>query len=130
MDERAALSILGWAAAAHPLEACGLLLGLAGGPIGEATLARNVADTPAHAFEIDPAHLLQWQRRARADGRRIIGCWHSHPDGRLEPSAADHAGALWPGLLWLIVGDGAMRLWRPVPEGFVAVPLVRRDGAA
>ena len=130
MDEAVALSILGWAAAAHPLEACGLLVGPTDGPILRATTARNLAPDPRVAFEIDPGHIAQWQRRAREQGHALLGCWHSHPDGGLTPSAADRAGATWPGLLWLILGNGAMRLWKPGGAGFVAVPLVRRHAAA
>lgn len=130
MADHAALSILGAARAAHPLEACGLLIGPSGGRIDAATVARNVATQPAHRFEIDPGHLAQWQRRAREQGRALIGCWHSHPDGRLEPSAHDHVGARWPGLLWLIVGGEAMALWQPMARGFRRVPLVRGAAAA
>ena len=124
MDETAAMSILQAAQAAHPLEACGLLLGT-GTRITLATVAANVAPDPARHFEIDPAHLLHWQRRTRTDGQRIIGCWHSHPDGSATPSAADRAGAEGLDLLWLIAAGGHLRLWRVDGPGFAPVGLVR-----
>ncbi len=125
MANRAALSILAAARAAHPLEACGLLIGPSEGRINAATIARNIAARREQQFEIDPGHLARWQRESREQGQRIIGCWHSHPNGQLAPSADDHHGAQWPGLLWLIVAGEAMALWRPAARGFQPVPLVR-----
>lgn len=130
MDEAVALSILAAAARAHPLEACGLLIGPAGGKVAVGTVARNIAADPAHRFEIDPGHLARWQRLAREQGMCILGCWHSHPDGSPVPSAADRAGADWPALLWLVVAGGDMTLWRPQRRGFRPVRLVRCGRAA
>lgn len=130
MDEAVALSILAAARRAHPLEACGLLIGPANGPIRARTVARNIAADPMRRFEIDPGHLAQWQRRAREQDQRILGCWHSHPDNSLVPSMQDRAGADWPDLLWLIVGGDGMRLWRPRGAHFEPVPLVRCKAAA
>ncbi len=103
-------------------EACGLLFGTHG-RITQATIARNVAENPATRFEIDPAHLFDAHRRSRAGPDRLIGCWHSHPNGRGEPSAHDRAGVADESWLWLIVAGGRIRAWQPVPGGFAEVAL-------
>jgi proteasome lid subunit RPN8/RPN11 len=110
-------AMLAGAAAAHPNEACGLLFGEAR-LVAEASVAPNVADAPSHQFEIDPAHLFEAHRRARAGGPAIIGCWHSHPDGNLRPSARDAAGVTDRNWLWLIVAGGTVAIWRPDGTGF------------
>jgi len=99
------------AAAAHPLEACGLLLGRTG-RIEAAPAARNVAADPARRFELDPAAHFAALRAARAGGPALLGHWHSHPAGPAAPSATDAAMALEPGRLWLILGGGEARLWQ------------------
>ena len=96
------------ARAAYPEECCGLLIGQrpaeAAWRIEEAVAAKNVAPTPHHdRFEVDPALHLRLQRQLRSTGRAVIGHYHSHPNGRATPSAADLAAADDPGLLWLIV---------------------------
>lgn len=104
-------------AAARPgVEICGLLLGR-DGRVEEARPCRNVAVDPARRFEIDPAALLAAHRAARAGGPTILGCYHSHPSGRPEPSARDAAAAEPNGWLWLIVANGQLRGWRAVESG-------------
>ena len=52
-------------------------------------------------------------RRLRGTQTRIIGCFHSHPDGAPEPSATDRASAFESDFLWLIAGgspDGGFTL--------------------
>lgn len=107
-------------------EACGLLFGGAEA-IHEATIARNVAAEPRTRFEIDPAHLFDAHRRSRAGPLRLIGCWHSHPNGNGEPSRHDRAGVSDESWLWLIVADGRIRAWRPTPRGFAEVALRATD---
>lgn len=101
---------------AHPLEACGLLLG-EGEWITHAVPARNVAEQPESGFEIDPAVLLAAHRAARAGGARVLGCYHSHPGGDPRPSATDADLAAADGMLWLIVASQHHALWRAVPDG-------------
>ncbi|HEY0300722.1 MAG TPA: Mov34/MPN/PAD-1 family protein, partial [Rhizomicrobium sp.] len=43
----------------------------------------------------------------RAAGRDIVGCYHSHPDGRAAPSPRDRAGAAEAGFVWLIAVPAA-----------------------
>jgi desampylase len=124
-------SLVDAAAAAAPNEACGLLLG---GPdrIVAAVAARNVAAHPERAFEIDPAMLLRTHREARAAGQRVIGHYHSHPNGIATPSRRDAAAAVDNDHLWLIVAGGIVQAFRSVSGAadtalhgrFVAVTLV------
>ncbi|GGO98146.1 Mov34/MPN/PAD-1 family protein [Stakelama pacifica] len=115
---RALLLGLMRAAAASPhAEICGVLRGREG-EVRTAIAADNVAAAPSHRFEIDPAVLLRCHRLARRAGAlRILGYYHSHPDGRPYPSSTDAAMAQPDGKLWLIVTDREARLWRAVPHG-------------
>ncbi len=118
---------------AYPEEACGLLVGSVRGN-GEITVAavhpaRNVAAEPRHRFEVDPALHLALQRNSRADGTRVVGLFHSHPDHSAQPSATDLAEGIDPDLVWLITSvvqgqavltaahvlDAAVRQFRPIP---------------
>jgi proteasome lid subunit RPN8/RPN11 len=92
--------ILSEARAAVPRECCGLVEG-----DGERVIAlhptRNLARGPDR-FAVDPKD----QFRLMREGRRIIGCYHSHPGGCAEPSPRDTEGASEVGFLWLIAaGD-------------------------
>jgi desampylase len=114
--------------AAHsPDEVCGLMVGR-DGVVDQLVPARNVAANPARSFEIDPATLLATHRTARGQGRQVIGHWHSHPNGRREPSRRDAARATDNGQIWLIIAGGDITAWRaqarnPGPATFVSVPL-------
>lgn len=103
-------------------EACGLLFGAAG-LIRTATLARNIAADRRRRFEIDPAHLFEGHRQSRAGPDRLIGCWHSHPDGTAFPSRHDRAGVTDMAWLWLIVAGGEVRAFVPTAGGFDPVAL-------
>lgn len=96
--------------AAFPREACALLVGDQDLRIAEIVPAANVATDPEREFELDPAVHIATLRRLRESGgtNRVIGHWHSHPNGRDEPSAKDAAMIGDPGLVWLItaVHDG------------------------
>jgi desampylase len=104
------------AAAAHPLECCGLLLGR-GQAIAEAVPVANVAEDPARRFAIDPAALIAAHRAARGGGRQVLGYYHSHPTGDARPSATDRAEAAGDGRVWAIVAGGAVCWWRDEAEG-------------
>lgn len=106
------------AVAESATEICGLLLG-GEGVVSAYSPARNVAPDPRRAFEIDPAALLLAHRVQRKGGARIVGCYHSHPNGSATPSVRDAGDADPNGWLWLIVANGAAQLWRAVPDGAV-----------
>ena len=107
------------ARAAHPEEACGLILGRPDGWVADELVpCRNVAETPAREFEIDPATLLHWYRTLRGGERAVIGVYHSHPTGRAAPSATDAARAWDKDLVWVIVAGTAITAWQPTEGGF------------
>lgn len=110
--------------AAFPREACALLVGDRDLRVTEIVPAANIATDPEREFELDPAVHIAVLRRLREEAgtNSVIGHWHSHPNGRDEPSAKDAAMVSDPGLVWLItaVHDGrAMppRAFRAVPQG-------------
>lgn len=123
VNPRAFDAMLRAAVAAGGLEACGLLFGDSG-RIEAASIAPNVADDPRRRFEIDPAQLFDGHRRGRAGPHRLLGCWHSHPNGAALPSSADRAGVHDLGWLWLIVAGGGIRAFRPTHHGFDEVALI------
>ncbi|MDQ4419909.1 M67 family metallopeptidase [Sphingobium sp. DEHP117] len=110
---RAALERVLAHAAAHPgQEVCGLLLG-GEARIEETQPAANVAQDAARRFELDPTALIAAHRAARAGGPSVIGHYHSHPGGDVEPSSCDAAEAPADRALWLICApDGGHALWR------------------
>jgi len=116
-------------AAAHPNEACGLLLGREG-RADRAQPTANVASHPRDRFEIDPTALFAALRAERGGGPRLIGYWHSHPRGIAKPSATDVAMALPDGKIWLIVAMNEVAAWVAVPgaaggTAFEPIPLDR-----
>jgi proteasome lid subunit RPN8/RPN11 len=115
------------AAVSPDAEVCGLLLGSRIGDrffIVDAPAAANVAPHPQTGFEIDPAMLIAAHRAERAGGPTLLGHYHSHPYGPAAPSPRD-AAAAEPGRLWLILGEGAARLWLARSAGdFTAVSLM------
>ena len=95
------------ASRAYPNECCGLIEG-DDTPDGWRALAiheaKNIADDPRRRFLIDPQAQFDLMRRLRGEDTRIIGCFHSHPDGEAKPSAADRAEAYETDFLYLIAG--------------------------
>jgi proteasome lid subunit RPN8/RPN11 len=89
---------------AFPRECCGLIEGVRERERAIVTAVHPVRNLSADAarFELDPAAHLRLARAARAAGRRIVGCYHSHPDGAASPSPADAQGAGETDFLWLI----------------------------
>jgi proteasome lid subunit RPN8/RPN11 len=109
------------ARAAFPRECCGLLEGMR-----ESDAIRVIALHPARnlssendRFEIDPAEHFAAIRAARANGREIVGCYHSHPNGKAEPSRRDAEGAWDEGFVWLIAA---------VAKEALALSAFHRDG--
>ncbi|MFZ1742604.1 MAG: M67 family metallopeptidase [Pontixanthobacter sp.] len=109
--------LLAHAKRAHPDECCGILFGQ-GEEIASATAVTNVHPAPQTHFEIDPAALIIAYKAERDGGPRIMGFYHSHPNGPPAPSATDSATAAGDGKIWAIVGDGEIKFWRDTSCGF------------
>jgi desampylase len=115
------------AAAAHPNECCGLLLGQ-GSRIERALPAANVHPDPLHHFEIDPKVLIDRHKIAREGGPLVLGYYHSHPNGRAAPSAKDIAMAERAGRFWAIIAAGDVLWWKDGQHGFEPLSSRVADG--
>ena len=96
-----------------PSGCCGLIEGIdtqGGWRALDVHRTENLAGDPKCRFLIDPqaqfALLRGLRNSGRDSGRRIIGCFHSHPNGREGPSERDRASAEEEAFVWLIAsGD-------------------------
>ena len=111
------------AAAAHPRECCGILLGERS-VIAALQRADNVHGDPARHFEIDPQALVDAHRAARTGGPQVLGYYHSHPNGLERPSSRDLDMAAHDGAVWAIIAAGGVTFWRLGDAGFSALPYV------
>jgi proteasome lid subunit RPN8/RPN11 len=91
-------------------EVCGLLLGTVEA-VEAVQRCANISDTPATAFEIDPAALIAAHKAERAGGASVIGHYHSHPNGVCAPSARDAENAQI-GQIWIIVAGDQLSGWK------------------
>ena len=122
---------------AFPRECCGLIEGTRQGEEALAIAlhpARNIA-MRADRFEIAPQDHFAALKIARANGRDLIGCYHSHPNGKAAPSATDLAGAGEEDFFWLIASLSARDAPVTVaafvysPAGFLPADLICAVGA-
>lgn len=118
-----------WAGHAYPEEACALLVGAGDPPaITRLVPCANVAADRRRRFEVDPATRIRLEVALRGTAERIVGVWHSHPNGSSEPSATDAAMIHEPDLVWLVTGIAppakpVTRAFRPCGEGFEELEL-------
>jgi [CysO sulfur-carrier protein]-S-L-cysteine hydrolase len=110
-----------------PLECCGLLLG-AQGVVEEAVRARNLRHSRT-AYLVDPADHFAAIRRARKEGRTIVGAYHSHPRSPAVPSPVDLQEAQFPDFLYVIVSladprTPDVRGYRLTCDAFIPATLV------
>lgn len=114
-----------------PRESCGVLQGV---QTPQAWRVTDIEASPNLApigrndrFEIDPAILLRIQKATRAGAPPMIGVYHSHPEGKAEPSQTDLAQAWQIGFIWLITAlSGSQvesRAYLRGKTGFIPVPL-------
>jgi proteasome lid subunit RPN8/RPN11 len=117
---------------AFPRECCGLIEGLYKDGVAHAAVLHPTCNLSGDddRFEIDPAEQFRLIREARERGAEIIGCYHSHPNGRAEPSSRDREGAGEEGFLWLIASLSAedrpvaLRAFLYRAPAFAEIPLV------
>lgn len=117
--------ILAHCAESFPREACGLLIGHEG-RVTKVIASPNLSVTPEKAFEIDPALIIHHQKairnqkaprnqkvsrnqkKYRTGPDKIIGHYHSHPDGQAAPSIRDQQQNYDTALIWVIVSTTKM----------------------
>jgi proteasome lid subunit RPN8/RPN11 len=95
---------------AYPDECCGLIAGrrdAAGIRVLSVHETDNLAEEKKRGFLIDPAAQFALLRASREGDAEVIGCFHSHPNGRAEPSERDRAEAADDGFVWLIAAGNA-----------------------
>ena len=123
----------------HPFEVCGVLVGSTedgdGVRIAEARPVENrETELPRVRYQIAPEDLLRIQDQSRAQGRDIVGFYHSHPDHPARPSETDRriaAGGLSDGVIHMVIGvTGAGEtvpsawVFRDAAQAFDVEPLV------
>lgn len=109
-----------------PNEACGLVLRALEGVALVAHETKNMSQDPSRFFQIPPEEVLAAKRE-----KRLVGYYHSHPEGDHTPSPADMANAEECGLPSFVYGvrSGVLgcyvpRGWRAPLEGRAFVPMV------
>jgi desampylase len=83
-------------------ECCGLLAGREG-VVTHVFPAVNVAPDPAKGYEIAPGEIVGMMREFRAQELEFLGIYHSHPNGKNEPSARDIELAYYSEPVYFIV---------------------------
>ena len=124
--------IIAAAAAAHPEECCGVLVGHHDQVTG-VIAAENTHPSPTTHFAIDDRALIDAHRAARTGGPQVLGYYHSHPNGRAEPSAEDQRMASGDGSIWAIAarqpaGNYAVSFWQDDKGAFSPLPYDAGDG--
>ena len=106
-----------------PEECCGLLLGAAN-RIETAYPARNVFRSQTR-FQVHPADHFAAIRLARAEGRAVVGAYHSHPKSSPRPSLTDEEEAVDTEFWYLIVSPAMAetRAYRLIEGSLVEVEL-------
>jgi proteasome lid subunit RPN8/RPN11 len=94
-------------AAAYPHECCGVMIGhdAPGGRVVERLEPMdNVWDAAEQRrrFAIDPKQLMKIDRDVAAEGKVVLGFYHSHPDHPARPSETDRMYG-WPFYSYVIV---------------------------
>jgi len=103
------------AAAAAPLEACGILAGR--GDRVEAFHPTTNADQSAEHFSMAPKEQFAVAKAIRAAGQQVLAIYHSHPHSPARPSAEDIRLAVTPGVVYVILS--LRRKERPEVKGFL-----------
>lgn len=97
----------------HPKECCGLIWADKNNlsQIREVELAHNIAVDPYKFFEIDSKALFAAARKNRTGNKKLIGYFHSHPNGLKQPSEHD-AAAADDQMIWLIIAGEEVSAWQ------------------
>jgi cysteine synthase B len=101
----------------YPHETCGAMFGRTDGSVDEVLPLDNVStEERRRRYLIGPAEYRTAEQHADAQGQRLIGFYHSHPDHPAQPSTTDLEQA-WPNLSYVIVSirqgqPAELRSWR------------------
>ena len=88
------------------VECCGFLAGR-DGIITLAFPAENIAASPATTYEVATTQIVHLRREIRAAGLEMSGIYHSHPNGKGEPSQTDIATVGYPDVAYFIISPAA-----------------------
>jgi proteasome lid subunit RPN8/RPN11 len=95
--------------AAFPNECCGVMIGHDDNATGKRIVEKLEPLTNSfeateqyHRFRLDPLEYIQAEKSASAQGKLILGFYHSHPDHPAKPSEYDRQYA-WPFYSYVIV---------------------------
>jgi proteasome lid subunit RPN8/RPN11 len=84
------------------VECCGLLAGR-DGAITKIFPSTNAAANRATTYEIDSKEIFSLMREMRAQGIEMLGIYHSHPNGKNEPSPLDIGQAYYSEAAYFII---------------------------
>lgn len=112
-----------------PRECCGLLVGR-GEAVERSVRSKNL-DASSTRYLIDPAAHFAAIHRARAEGRDVVGAYHSHPASAPVPSPTDlaeaHSGSDFLYVIVSLVND-EVRAYRYDEGTSRECPLTRTPG--
>ncbi len=83
-----------------PNECCGLLIGKQN--IERAVIMRSIPPAP-DTYYMDPEQQIGVFTEMQATGEQLLGIYHSHPTGPVEPSGMDLKLAFHPDALYVII---------------------------
>ena len=93
-------ALLSHSLAELPNECCGLLLGKQA--IERAVPMRSIPPAP-DAYYMDPEQQIEVFTAMESSGEQLLGIYHSHPKGPVEPSGMDVQLAFHPDALYVII---------------------------
>jgi desampylase len=102
LNQSTIAQIVRWATQHPAIEITGIVARDRGG-YESVTPMRNVAKDPTRYYAWDPADMRQAYERMDINHEEPVAFYHSHPNGRSDPSEADMEGALNPGMHYIIV---------------------------
>lgn len=121
-------AIVAHARAEHPVEACGVLGGTAGGDMPDEHIPMVNAEASTVGYRFDPDEQLNVWLRLHAEGRAPLVIYHSHTATGPHPSKTDVRYALDPDARYVIVStrhphDFEVRSWRIVDSMVIDEPI-------
>jgi [CysO sulfur-carrier protein]-S-L-cysteine hydrolase len=89
--------------AGYPEEACGLLAARTDGALIDRWYPTRNAAASARRYVVDPTDQIRADRDAEAEGRVVVGVFHSHTHTDAFPSPTDLAEAPDPGWFYVVI---------------------------